>query len=373
MDDLLFGGDGDDGDDDPTPPSSPPVAPARAHNGGRWLVAAAVVVALVLIALGGGAWWLRSKLDPSGPPGAAIEVDVPRGASTNQIAELLADKGVVADARVFKLYLKVKGGGPFDAGLYRLHRRSAMGDVVNVLDDGPALPAAENLTIPEGLVVAQVAQRVARISHLSEDAFLAAVASGDVRSRYQPPGQTSLEGLLFPDTYRIEKREDETDVLSRMVGTFDDVATSLGYDQAKQKVGYDPYQVIIVASLVEAEAKDDSDRAKIARVIYNRLDKRMPLGIDATFYFALPLDRRGTGLRKSDLERPGPYNSRQNVGLVPTPVALPGRASLDAALNPAPGDWLYYVLKDARTHAFSTTYDQFLRDKRTAQQKGLIP
>jgi UPF0755 protein len=248
-----------------------------------------------------------------------------------------------------------------------------MGDVVTAMEAGPALPAAENLTVPEGLVLEQVAQRIARIKHLDQAKFLAAAKSGDVRSKYQPGGQLSLEGLLFPDTYRIEDKEDELAVLARMVGTFDDVATSLGYDQAEQKVGYTPYQVITVASLVEAEAKDDADRAKIARVIYNRLEKKMPLGIDATFYFALPLDRRGTGLRQSDLDRPGPYNTRKNVGLVPTPVALPGKASLEAALNPEPGNWLYYVLKDQRTHAFSSDYNQFLRDKQAAQQKGLIP
>ncbi|MCU1380265.1 MAG: hypothetical protein JWN29_3248 [Acidimicrobiales bacterium] len=366
MADLFF-------DREATPPGgSSPLPPKRSRTG-RWLTVLAVVAALVVVPLGSGAFWVKGKVDPPGGPGTAVSVDVPKGASTSAIAELLETKQVITDARVFKLYLKFTGGGPFEAGLYRLHEKSSMGDVVTTMEGGPALPAAENLTIPEALVLEQVAQRVGRIKHLDSATFLAAAKSGDVRSKYQPAGQLSLEGLLFPDTYRIEDKEDELGVLARMVGTFDDVAGSLGYDQAKQKVGYTPYQTIIVASLVEAEAKDDADRAKIARVIYNRLEKKMPLGIDATFYFALPLDRRGTALRKSDLDRPGPYNTRKNVGLVPTPVALPGKASLEAALNPAPGDWLYYVLKDERTHAFSSDYNQFLRDKQAAQQKGLIP
>jgi UPF0755 protein len=365
--DLFF-------DREVTPPGGTPALPPEPRSrAGRWLTIVGVLVALVLVVLALGAFWVKGKVDPSGAPGPIVSVDVPKGTSTNGVAKLLADKDVVTDARVFKLYLKFKGGGPFEAGLYKLHRRSAMGDVVSTLEAGPALPAAENLTIPEGLVLEQVAQRIGRIKHLDPQRFLDAVKSGDVRSKYQPAGQLSLEGLLFPDTYRIEDREDELDVLARMVGTFDDVAESVGYDQAQQKVGYSPYQAIIVASLVESEAKDDADRAKIARVIYNRLDKGIPLGIDATFYFALPLDRRGTGLRQSDLDRPGPYNTRQNKGLVPTPIALPGKASLEAALNPEPGDWLYYVLKDQRTHAFSSDYNQFLRDKRAAQEKGLIP
>jgi UPF0755 protein len=365
--DLFF-------DRDVTPAAGSPLPPpARRSRRGRWLTILAVLVALLLVVAGAGAFWVKGKIDPSGGPGGAVAVDVPKGASTSAIADLLETKHVISDARVFKLYLKVKGGGSFEAGLYRLREKSSMGDVVTAMEAGPALPAAENLTIPEGLVLEQVAQRIGRIKHLDAATFLAAAKSGDVRSKYQPGGQLSLEGLLFPDTYRIEDKEDEVAVLARMVGTMDDVAESLGYDQAEQKVGYSAYQVIIVASLVEAEAKDDADRAKIARVIYNRLDRKIPLGIDATFYFALPLDRRGTGLRQSDLDRPGPYNTRKNVGLVPTPVALPGKASLEAALNPEPGDWLYYVLKDSRTHAFSSDYNQFLRDKKAAQQKGLIP
>jgi UPF0755 protein len=367
--DLFF----DTPDDPSTVQVAPPPAPERRSRAGRWLAILGVVVAIVLVLLAAGAFWVKGKVDPGGAPGKQVSVDVPRGTSTNGVADLLADKKVVTDARVFKLYLKFKGGGPFEAGLYKLRQHSAMGDVVAQLEDGPALPPAVNLTIPEGLVLEQVAERIARVKHLDTQRFLDAAESGDVRSKYQPPGQLSLEGLLFPDTYRIEDTEDELDVLARMVGTFDDVAESLGYDQAEQKVGYSAYDAIIVASLVESEAKDDADRAKIARVIYNRLEQKIPLGIDATFYFALPLDRRGTGLRQSDLDKPGPYNTRKNVGLVPTPIALPGRASLEAALNPEPGDWLYYVLKDDRTHAFSSDYDQFLRDKRAAQEKGLIP
>jgi UPF0755 protein len=360
------------GEDPASVQVAPPPTPAPKSRAGRWLAILGVLVAIVLVLLAAGAFWVKGKVDP-GSPGQQVSVDIPRGTSTNGVADLLADKKVVTDARVFKLYLKFKGGGPFEAGLYRLREHSAMGDVVAKLDEGPALPPAVNLTIPEGLVVEQVAQRIGKVEHLDSQTFLDAAKSGDVRSKYQPPGNLSLEGLLFPDTYRIEDKEDELDVLARMVGTFDDVAEGLGYDQAEQKVGYSPYQVIIVASLVEAEAKDDSDRAKIARVIYNRLEQKMPLGIDAAFYFDLPLDRRGTGLRQSDLEKPGPYNTRKNVGLVPTPIALPGRASLEAALDPEPGDWLYYVLKDSRTHAFSSSYDQFLKDKRAAQEKGLIP
>jgi UPF0755 protein len=359
----------DAGDEPP-----PAAASGKRHRPGRWLSVVGGIAVVALLGLGAGAYWVKREIDPSGRPGKIVDVDVAKGASTSTIAALLAHDGVITNATVFKLYLKLKGGGPFEAGVYKLHLRSSMGEVISAMESGPALPPATNVTIPEGLVLPQVATRVAtNVKRFDAERFLAAAASGDVRSKYQPPGQLSLEGLLFPDTYRVEDKETEQDLLIHMVATFDQVAGDLGYDQAQQKVGYSAYETIIVASLVEAEAKDDADRAKIARVIYNRLTKKIPLGIDATFYFALPLDRRGTGLRQSDLDRPGPYNTRKNVGLVPTPIALPGRASLAAALNPEPGPWLYYVLKDRRTHTFTDDFNQFLRDKKAAQDKGLIP
>ena len=247
-----------------------------------------------------------------------------------------------------------------------------MGDVIGVLDEGPALPPAENLTVREGLWVEEVAAAVDEVEHLDGGRFLELARSGEHLSKYSPPGNTSLEGLLFPDTYRIETREDELAVLRRMIDTMDGIADELGYADAEARVGVSPYEAIIVASLIEAEAKVDEDRGKIARVIYNRLEQGIPLGIDATFYFHL--QRRGGSLRQSELDEASAYNTRQNQGLVPTPVAMPGRASLEAALNPEAGPWLYYVLQDASgVHFFTDDYNEFLRAKDEAERNGLIP
>jgi UPF0755 protein len=180
-----------------------------------------------------------------------------------------------------------------------------------------------------------------------------------------------MEGLLFPDTYRVEQDDDEASLLARMVATMDDIAGQAGLDQAEARTGYTPYEVLIVASLIESEASIPEDRPKIARVIYNRLEEGMTLGIDATVYFAL--GRRGGGLTRSDLEVESPYNTRQVGGLPPTPIAMPGRASLEAAMNPEPGPWLYYVLSDADGHhAFSESYEEFLRNKAQAERDGLL-
>jgi UPF0755 protein len=216
-----------------------------------------------------------------------------------------------------------------------------------------------------------VAARISKVKHLSSEKFLALARGGTVRSKFQPAGVNSLEGFLYPETYRIEDTEDEAAVLRRMVGTFDDVGDEVGLANAQATAGISPYQAVIVASLIESETKLDEERPKIARVIYNRLAKGIPLGIDATFYFEL--HRRGGALHQSELDRDTPYNTRKHAGLVPGPIAMPRRASLDAALHPADGPWLYYVLKDQTAHTFTDDYNQFLRDKQAAQRAGLIP
>jgi UPF0755 protein len=336
----------------------------------RWPIFVALLVVVGVLAAGLGAIWIQRKLDPPGDPGRRVSVVVPRGATTADVAELLAADDVITDARIFRYYLRVRGGGPFQAGTYVLRRDSSMGDARAALREGPRLDFTD-VTVQEGKWASDVAEIVADVPGLDASAFTAELGSGVVRSLYQPQDVTNMEGLLFPDTYRVDQNEDEQAVLARMVTKLDEVATELGYADAAARVGRQPYEVLIVASLVEAEAKVDGDRAKIARVIYNRLQQGMTLGIDATVYYAL--QRKGGPLTRTDLAVDSPYNTRVNPGLPPTPIGLPGRASLEAAINPEPGPWLYYVLSDEEGHhAFSESYEEFQRNVAEAREKGLL-
>jgi UPF0755 protein len=336
----------------------------------RWPILVALVLVVAVLAAGLGAVWVQRKIDPPGGPGRRVSVVVPRGATTADVADLLEEKGVISDARIFRYYLRVRGDVDVQAGTFPLREDSSMGDVRTALEEGPRL-AFTDVTVPEGKWVSDVDDIVAAVPGFDAASFTAEVESGVVRSLYQPQDVTSLEGLLFPDTYRVDENEDEQAVLARMVSTLDQVATELGYADAAARVGREPYEVLIVASLVEAEAKVDGDRAKIARVIYNRLAQNMTLGIDATVYYAL--QRRGGSLTRSDLEVESPYNTRVNPGLPPTPIGLPGRASLEAAINPEPGPWLYYVLADEEgNHAFSESFEEFQRNVADAREKGLL-
>ncbi len=336
----------------------------------RWPRVVALVLAVVLVAGVVVGVWVQRQLDPPGSAGEVVVVEIVEGSSTSQIAEQLADLGVVSNALVFRAYLRVNDVGPVGAGTYELALDDSMAHVTQVLEAGPQR-AYSMVTIPEGLTLAEIAARVGESSAVSAEALSAAATSGQVVTRYGPAGATNLEGLLAPETYRVEATATAADVVAQLAGQQDLVAQEVGYDDAEALTGYSAYEVLTIASLIEAEAKVDGDRAKIARVIYNRLDRGMTLGIDATVYYAL--GRRGGELTATDLEVDSPYNTRRFGGLPPTPIGAPGRASLEAALRPADGEWIYYVLADEDgTHAFSETAEQFNQDVAEARAKGLL-
>ncbi len=349
-----------------------PFPEAGRGRAGKVLVVVALVVVMGLIGLGAAAFSYQRQVDPGGPPGEEVKVTIPMGASTQRIGAILDERSVITSARVFRIYTRLNGGGPFQAGEYTFRRNMSMGEAVRILSKGPEI-TFERLTVAEGLTLPQIAQQVGKLEGRSADAFLAAVASGSVRSRFQPPGVDKLEGLLLPETFNVEPKDDEAAILTRMVESFDDLATSLGYPGAQAKVGLTPYEAIIVASLVERETRFDEERAKVASVIYNRLEKGMLLQVDATVIYALgkSADRNVRVLFK-DLEVDSPYNTYKVKGLPPTPIAAPGRASLEAALNPEPGPFLFYVVTESDgRHSFATTDAEHAANIRKAQANGV--
>lgn len=338
----------------------------------RMLLAVVLLVILGLLAAGLAFVTYQRRVDPAGPPGEPVKLTVPMGSSTQRIGGLLASAGVITDAQVFRYYIRLNGGGPFQAGEYTLQRNMSMGEAVDKLEDGPDLKF-ERLTVREGLVLKQVADAVATLEGRSAEAFTAALESGQVRSRFQPDDVTTLEGLLLPETYNVEPKDDEELILRRMVSSFDAVAEQVGIMDAQAKVGISPYEAIVVASLIERETRFDDERPMVAQVIYNRLKRKMPLGIDASIIYALgkSADKDVRVLFK-DLEIDSPYNTYKRVGLPPTPIAAPGRASLEAALAPAPSDFLYYVVTEkSGRHSFARTGAEHQANIRKAEAAGV--
>jgi UPF0755 protein len=340
------------------------------EHGRRWpFILLAGVVAFLLLA-GTGVLWIQHQINPPGAAGPAIRVTVDKGMSTSDIAALLEREGIIASADIFKYYARLTGLGSIEAGDYTLEKKSDLSDVVKVLEGGAAKAEDERVTVPEGLTLAEVAKVVGEMPGRSAEKFMEVANSGSIRSQYQPAGNNSLEGLILPETYFVTKGDDEAKILRKMVDSFDQLATRLDLPGVAAKFGITPYQAVIVASLVEREARVDEDRGKVARVIYNRLEQKMPLQIDATVLYALGRPQESVSFK--DREVNSPYNTYKISGLPPGPIASPGRKSLEATAAPTPGNWLYYVLTDpSGRHTFTADYREFTNLVNQCIAKGL--
>jgi UPF0755 protein len=340
------------------------------HRVPRWLTILAIIIVLGLIAGALGVVWVHRQIDPGGKPGASVSVAIPAGSSTSKIASVLGKAGVIHSPSVFKLYVKIKSAGPLLAGTYSLPKNSRYDTVISTLSKGPPPPTVvRRFTIPEGFTLEQIAARVGTLPGLSAAKFLALATGGTVRSTFEPAGVNTLEGLLYPATYDVKDGEDETSILQRMVSAFDNTATSLGITAAAARLGITPYQVVVVASIVEREAKLDEDRGPIASVIYNRLAKGTLLQIDSTVMYGQHI----TDPHQINTKTASPYNTYLNKGLPPTPIASPGTPSLQAAANPPKTTYLYYVLIDPNgKQAFASTDKEFAVLKAQAKAKGLL-
>jgi UPF0755 protein len=338
------------------------------HRRPRWLTWLVIVVAVFLVVGAVGVFWVRRQIDPGGRAGPAVAVSIPSDSSTAHIASVLGHAGVIHSPTIFRFYVKLKGAGPLLPGTYHLNKNSKYDDVIAALEKGPPV-TLQRFTIPEGFTLAEIATRVGALPGRSATRFLAAATDGAVHSPYQPPGSNNLEGLLFPATYEVRANEDEVSIVQRMVDAFDEQADSLGLTQAAAGAALTPYQVVIVASMVEREAKLDEDRGPIASVIYNRLKKGTALQVNATLMYG----EHVTDPHQIDLNSDTPYNTYKYTGLPPTPIASPGAPSLEAAASPPTTPYLYYVLIDpSGKHAFATTAAEFAKLEAEARAKGLL-
>lgn len=338
---------------------------------GRGLRVVLIAVAAFVIVAGGGMVWFQRQVNPPGAPGSPISVNIPPGASSGSIAAILDEKGVIKSARLFKIYLKLHPASGLEAGAYKLRVNESFGSVIAKLKAGPAT-TFDRLTIPEGFTIKQIAAKVGQLPGRTAEAFLAAAGSDAIRSEFEPADVHNLEGLVFPDTYFVERKDTEATILKRMVDQFDSVATEEGLADANL---HSPYDTLKIASLVESEGKVAADRPKIARVIENRLKVGMMLQVDATVIYARGGVRRPGGrVLFSDLKTQSPYNTYVVKGLPPTPISATGRAALHAALHPADGPWIYYVkFQNDGTHKFSVTLAEQNAAAADAKRRGVNP
>jgi UPF0755 protein len=238
------------------------------------------------------------------------------------------------------------------------------GAAIKALSSTPAVakPATVKVVIPEGRSRRETVPIVRRAGLRGDYVEASKRFAGALNPfRYGAPnGTRSLEGFLFPATYELRVGSTARALVERQLATFRENFASVDMRRARRR-NLSGYDVLIIASMVERETQLDKERPLVAAVIYNRLRDGMPLGIDATIRYAE--DNWTRPLLQSELDRPGPYNSRLNRGLPPTPIGNPGLASIEAAAHPAKVDYLFYVVKPGTNgHAFSSTDAQFAQD-----------
>ncbi len=327
----------------------------------RLAFAAVVVLALVV----GAVAWYQSQL--GGPGGAQVVVAVAPGSSMGTITGSLVRDHVVDNSLAFRVYLTLHGTPTVQPGSYLLRRHDSFADVRAVLAAGPNV---SSVTVLPGFTINEVATQVGEVAGHDPSHFLALANSGTVRSPFEPVGSTNLDGLVGTGTYQVVPRESDQTLLQDMIARFDTLAGAVSLTSGAAAVGVTPYQAITIASIVEKEGVYQKNLGKVARVIYNRLARGTPLQMDSTVLYSEHRD--GGRVTSADLALNTPYNTYLHAGLTPTPICFPDKASLQAALAPTPGDWLYFVVvsKDG-TEAFSSTFAGQQANERLAQSRGL--
>jgi UPF0755 protein len=299
-------------------------------------------------------------------PEAPVEVVVEEGDTLSTVAGKLEEAGVIESAAFFKLEARVKGQGTeIKAGEYRIRPGEDSEEILATLTSGEET-ATVTITVPEGLTIEQTAQVVAEQSDIEAGDFKeAARETGYPYAFLEDPAVETTEGFLFPKQYEFEEGIDARQVVRRQLEQYLIETQNLDFKSAGERLNLSEYELLTVASLIERESANAEERPLVASVIYNRLREDMPLQIDATIQYARGEPKENLSLE--DLEVDSPYNTYKNTGLPPGPIASPSLDSIEAALNPAKTDYLYYVLTaDGESHHFTDDYDDFLEAKEEA-------
>jgi UPF0755 protein len=344
--------------------------------GARPRVGRLAALAVVVLAVVGVGWFLLQLFQPfQGDGGREVRVVVPRGASLGDIAEQLEQDGVVDSSTFFSLRARLAGrSGDLKPGPYTLQSDMAYTDVLDTLEQGVP-PNVVMVTVPEGRSRSEIAPTLKRL----EGNYLRATRRSrllDPRA-YGAKGAANLEGFLFPATYELKKGQPVRKLVDEQLRAFKRNFGRVDLGFAKRK-NLTPYDVLIIASLVEREAQVAKERPIIASVIYNRLKNDIRLDIDATTRFAVGNWSRP--LRVSELQSPSPYNTRVHSGLPPGPIGNPGLASMKAAARPAKTGFIFYVVKPGTCgrHNFAETDAEFQRyvaeyERARAERGGKSP
>lgn len=315
-----------------------------------------LIICLVVIAIGLGSW-LGADIygfahRPAGAKGDLVIFSITPGESLNNICARLHKQGLIGDTRRFMFLARLqKDDKRLKAGEYELSAELTPLELLDTLVRGDVY--LHTLTIPEGYTLKQIAAEIDRLALTNADQFLTLATDPKVAEDFGLKGQT-LEGYLFPDTYHFPKGLPARTLIVRMVERFRDQYPEEWHQRAAD-LNMSQLDVVTLASIIEKETGDPSERPLISSVFHNRLKKRMRLETDPTVIYGI--ENFNGNLTRKDLRTPTPYNTYMIKGLPPGPIANPGREAIKAALYPARSDFLYFVAKKDGTHQFSTNIE----------------
>ncbi len=326
---------------------------------GRMLLAVLLVLLLLVGTAAAAAYlWLGRSFTAPGPAAAVSRIEVEPGSSLRTVLVRLQQSGTLADARAVQWYLRLKGlHVKVEAGLYEIPAHASPQEILNLFAEGRVV--LEQLTVVEGATFADFMEVLAAQPHLAHT--LRGRTSAQVMAALGHPGEAA-EGEFFPDTYRFAAGTSDAVILSRAYEAMQRELTAAWAARAPGLPFAEPYQALILASLVEKEAALKSERAIIAGVFINRLKKGMRLQSDPTVIYGLG-DQYDGSVHTRDLQADNPYNTYTREGLPPTPIALPGREALLATVHPEGTEALYFVATGAGdgAHHFSRTLEEHNR------------
>jgi len=294
----------------------------------------------------------------------AVRVEVPSGSGVTTIAEALREAGLGGWERGTRWGMRLWGHPRrFKAGTYAFSPPLSLAAVFSDLEAGRV--ELVGVTLPEGATVRQMAEVLAEAGVVPQRAFVDLALHPEAAARWDLPGPT-LEGYLFPDTYRFARGLPPEAIIDEMVRRFREVAAPLEAQASAR--GLTLREWVTLASIVEKETGNAEERPVVAAVFHNRLARRMRLESDPTVIYGI--DGFDGNLRRADLARVTPYNTYARAGLPHGPIANPGRESLEAVLRPADVPYLYFVSRNDGTHVFSSTYEEHRRHVDRFQRKG---
>ena len=303
------------------------------------------------------------------PPTSSEEVvnfDVPVGSSSRTIAKQLIEQKLIRSEYAFRLAVRYRGTGKrLQAGTYMFRRNMALWDLLDEFEKGQV--TLVSWTVPEGLTTSAIAELWETRGFGTAEAFREATESQRLLERYRLTDKT-VEGYLFPNTYKFAKGTTTEKVVEMMLDEFKQQWTEK-FDEEAQNLGRTRHEIVTLASVIEKEAQSDLERPRISSVFHNRLTRKWKLQADPTVLYAL--GNPESPLTKADLQVDSPYNTYKFKGLPPGPIANPGIDSIEAALRPEKTDYLYFVAIGDGKHHFSKTlseHNRMIRKMRRASR-----